>query len=31
VHLIDLPAATSGRCARLVADPESQQAVCYIE
>ena len=31
VHLIDLPAATGGRCARLVADPESQQAVCYIE
>lgn len=30
VHLIDLPACTGGRYARLVADPRSQQAVCYI-
>ena len=31
VCLFDLPAATGGRFARVVADPQSQRAVCYLE
>ena len=31
ICLFDLPAATGGRFARVVADPQSQRAVCYLE
>ncbi len=31
VRVFDLPAATGGRFARVVADPQSQRAVCYLE
>jgi hypothetical protein len=31
VSLFDLPAATGGRSARVVADPQSQRAVCYLD
>ncbi len=31
VRLFDLPAATVGRSARVVADPQTQSAICYLE
>jgi pyruvate, water dikinase len=31
VRVFDLPAATGGLYARVVADPQSQRAVCYLE
>ncbi|MCE5264170.1 MAG: PEP/pyruvate-binding domain-containing protein [Deltaproteobacteria bacterium] len=31
IRLFDLPAATCGLYARVVADPQSQRAVCYLE
>ena len=31
VRVFDLPAATGGRFARVVADPQSQRAVCYLD
>jgi pyruvate,water dikinase len=31
IRVFDLPAATCGRFARVVADPQSQRAVCYLE
>ena len=31
VHVFDLPAATGGMHAKVVADPERQKAVCYLE
>jgi hypothetical protein len=27
----DLPATTGGRYAKVVADPQKQKAICYIE
>jgi pyruvate,water dikinase len=31
IRVFDLPAATGGRFARVVADPQSQRAACYLE
>jgi hypothetical protein len=31
VRVIDLPAITGGRYAKVVADPQIQKAICYIE
>lgn len=31
VKLIDVPAATKGACARVIADPESRRAICFLE
>jgi pyruvate, water dikinase len=31
ICLFEIPAATGGRFARVVADPQSQRAVCYLE
>ena len=31
LQIIDVPAITGGRCAKVVADPQRQRAICYIE
>jgi len=31
VHVIDVPAATGGKYAHVVADPDSQRAICFLE
>lgn len=31
IRVIDLPATTGGRYAKVVADPQTQKAICYIE
>jgi hypothetical protein len=31
LRVFDLPAATGGKYAKLVADPEKQKAVCFLE
>jgi len=31
VHVIDLPSATGGRFAQVVADPQTQSAICFLE
>ena len=31
VHVIDVPAASGGMCAHVVADPQARSAVCYLE
>jgi len=31
IRIIDLPATTGGRLAKVVADPRMQKAICYIE
>jgi len=30
IHVIDVPAATGGQYAQVVADPESQRAICFL-
>jgi len=31
IHVIDLPAATGGKYGNVVADPQSQKAICFLE
>ncbi len=31
VHLIDVQASTGGACAQLIADPQTQRAVCFLD
>jgi len=31
VHVIDVPLTTNGAYARLVADPQTHSAVCFLE
>jgi len=31
IHVLDIPALADGRFAQVVADPESQRAICYLE